>query len=407
MTVHDRLAPNDRLAPDCEAGSRKPLSIAVIGDSKDRQKQLREMIPAAQAEIADEFRLPPVEDLPRLLEKGFDVLIVDAAENSEAAIRIVEAVCTLQPALTVMVWARAADADLLVRSMHAGAREFLSDPLRPQVLVDACTRIALRRDEIRRQKKVAGRCLVFAGAKGGAGVTTLAVNFAVALAAETGQKVALLDLDPGLGDAALELGLSAELSALDALRNEERLDSEFVSKLLVRHASGVYVLASSDEYTDAAPAPSAVIKLVNILRFDFPWLVIDADSRFGAYGRSLFEAADTVYLVTQVGVPDLRNANRFMRTFAAGADAGKMQVVLNRYELRAGEIDEQSMAKALTVAPSWKVPNDFNTVHLAENSATPLILKNGSITRVLRQMARVACGKSPQEAKKGRFSLFS
>ncbi len=43
-------------------------------------------------------------------------------------------------------------------------------------------RASVRRDEVRRQKKAAGKLLVFAGAKGGSGVTTVASNFAVALA---------------------------------------------------------------------------------------------------------------------------------------------------------------------------------------------------------------------------------
>ena len=43
-----------------------------------------------------------------------------------------------------------------------------------------------------------------AGAKGGAGVTTIASNFAVSLAQESRHKVVLIDLNLQLGDAALE-----------------------------------------------------------------------------------------------------------------------------------------------------------------------------------------------------------
>ena len=77
------------------------------------------------------------------------------------------------------------------------------------------------------------------------------------------------DLNLRLGDAALTLGLAGDFSTLDALENENRLDSDLVSKLLVRHSSGLKVLAAPEEHTTAEPAASAVMKLVQILRGRF------------------------------------------------------------------------------------------------------------------------------------------
>jgi pilus assembly protein CpaE len=203
------------------------------------------------------------------------------------------------------------------------------------------------------------------------------------------------------------LGVSSEFSTLDALKNEERLDSDLVSKLLVRHSSGLNVLAAADEYDDFQPSATGVIKLINILRLDFDWLVVDAGNRFTGYGASLFELAEKVYLVTQVSVAELRNSKRFVAAFFPGAAACKLEVILNRYAVRAGAIDDQSIAKALTVAPAWKIPNDYEAVHSAENTATPLALQDGAIGRALVHMARAICGKAEEGSKKKRrFSLF-
>ena len=57
----------------------------------------------------------------------------------------------------------------------------------------------------------------------------LASNFAVALAKESGQKTLLIDLDLPLGDAALNLGIAAEFSAIDALQQADRLDAQFLA----------------------------------------------------------------------------------------------------------------------------------------------------------------------------------
>ena len=84
-------------------------------------------------------------------------------------------------------------------------------------------------------KKTSGKLLVFMGAKGGSGVTTVACNFAVALAQEPNQKTLLIDLDLPFGDAALNLGIIAEFSTIDALQQAERLDGSFLAKLLFEH----------------------------------------------------------------------------------------------------------------------------------------------------------------------------
>ena len=110
--------------------------------------------------------------------------------------------------------------------------EFLNAPLSSASISEALARAAARREEVKTLKKTRGKVLVFAGAKGGSGVTTVAANFAVALASESGQSVALADLNLRLGDAALTLGLASEFSTLDALQNEKRLDSELVAKAL-------------------------------------------------------------------------------------------------------------------------------------------------------------------------------
>ena len=47
-----------------------------------------------------------------------------------------------------------------------------------------------------------------------------------------------------LGDAAINLGIKADHSVVDALENFKRLDSNFLSSLLEMHGSGLSVLAA-------------------------------------------------------------------------------------------------------------------------------------------------------------------
>ena len=401
---------NDNFIPSVSgtaaALSVKPLSAVILSPTPDRRRMLRAALEGSQAEVIRETSLPSVDDLAGLLEEGCDILIVDIDGQPEPGLELVEAACAVDPAMTVMVYGRQTDSKLLVRCMRAGAREFLNEPLSSVSVTEALVRALARREEVKALKKVRGKTLVFMGAKGGSGVTTIAANFAVALANESGQNVVLVDLNP-LGDAALTLGLTSEFSTLDALQNEKRLDSELVSKLFVRHASGLKVLAAPGTLTSFQPSPAGITKLAQILRGDFGWVVVDAGSHYGAYTQTLFDAAEKVYLVSQVTVADLRNAHLLIQAHFQKDERRKLEVVLNRYGARSGEIDAASIEKALTVVPNWKVPSDFHNVREAQNTATVLVSKDGHVARVIGAMVKAACGKQVTEVRKRRFSLFA
>jgi pilus assembly protein CpaE len=394
-------------AADPESVSIRPLSAVILGATEHGRRALSAALAGTQAEVVREAILPGLDELPKLLEDGCDVLIVDLNAHPEPGLELVEAACALDQAMTVMVYGSLTDSKLLVRYMRAGAREFLSEPLSSPAVTEALVRATARREEVTALKKTRGKTLVFMGAKGGAGVTTIAANFALALVNESGQSVALVDLNLQLGDAALTLGLAGEFSTLDALQQEKRLDSELVSKLFVRHSSGLKVLAAPNELTSYQPTSSGVVKLIQILRNDFAWVVVDAGCHYTPYAQSLFEAAEKLYLVAQVSVADLRNSHHVIQAHFQGEDRRKLEVVLNRFGARTGEIDAESIEKALTVMPNWKVPSDFQSVRQAQNTATALVSKDSHITRVLTAMARAACGKSAAENRKRRFSLFA
>ena len=246
---------------------------------------------------------------------------------------------------------------------------------------------------------------MFLGAKGGSGVTTIACNFAVSLAQESGQKTLLIDLDLPLGDAALNLGINAPYSTANALQDANRLDSNFFSKLLTKHSSGLSVLAAPGKFSPIQTTTDAVEKLLAIARQDFDYVVVDAGSRLDLIGTPLFEEASNIYLVTQVSIPELRNSNRLITEFFAGASS-RLEIVVNRHMPRSLGVDEEHITKALTRPVKWKVPNDYATAKRTQNTATPLSLEDSPISRVIRQMARTASGLPANPEKKKPFQFF-
>lgn len=389
-----------------DALGAKVLSVALIGPQEQRRQAIASALAGSQAGVTREFTsYPGFDDVPRLLEGGYDVIIVELDTDPEQALDLVEHICGSSSA-TVMVYSANTDSELLVRCMRAGAREFLTHPIAPNTIAEALVRASVRRPATRPAKKVGGKLLVFLGAKGGSGVTTIASNFAVALAQESGQNTALVDLDLPFGDAALDLGMSTEFSTANALQNFDRLDSNFLSKLLTKHGSGLSVLAAPDRYTPLRVSDEAVEKLLAVVRQDFDYVVVDAGSNLGSSCKMLLDTAAMVYLVTQVSITELRNSNRLISEFFTSGGR-KLEVVLNRYTPRSLSIDDENIKKALTKPVDWKIPNDYVAARRAQDTATPLALSDSPISRVIRQMARTACNLSPTPDKKKRFSLFA
>jgi len=383
------------------------LSIALIGPDEDRRKAAASALAGCQGGEVREFSSypPSLDDVPRLLEQHYDVIIIDLDAQPEYALELVESICANGTA-TVMVYSMKTDSELLVRCMRAGAREFLTLPFAQNTMAEALVRASARRPAPRAPKKTGGRLLAFLGAKGGDGVTTLACNFAVSLAQESSESTLLIDLDLPLGDAALNLGISAEYSTINALQNASRLDTSFLSKLLVKHSSGVSVLAAPGKFPQFDASDEAIDRLVAVARQDFDNVVIDMGSRLDLTGTSLFKDGSSIYLVIQASIAGLRNSNRLIsQYFTTGVP--KLEIVLNRFEHRTLGVAEDQITKALTRPAQWKIPNDYAAVRRMQTTAIPLALEDSPISRLIRQMARSACGLPPVQEKRTGFSLKS
>ncbi|HWC98095.1 MAG TPA: AAA family ATPase [Candidatus Sulfopaludibacter sp.] len=348
---------------------------------------------------------PNYNAIVALAETECDAILVELDTDSDTALDVVEAICARKPAATVMVYSNRSDAHLVMASMRAGAREFLSGALAPDALSDALLRAAARRIEVG-VKRTQGKVMVFWGAKGGSGVTTLATNFAIALRKESGCEVALADMHPQLGEVSVLMGLTPRFTIADALQNPSRLDGDFVQTLVTEHRSGVSVLAAPDSYTlPTAPENRTISKLMELVGSRFQYVVVDAGLGMGHGAEALFRSAGTVYLVTQADIPSLRNCQRLI-TYLADFAGVTVELVINRYEPRKMEFDEERMNKAIGMAAKWKVPNDYAAARRSANAGTPLESERSPIADVLRQMARAATGKLPEGERKKSFKLF-
>ena len=91
------------------------------------------------------------------------------------------------------------------------------------------------------------------------------------------------------------------------------------------------MLAAPGKFPQYHATNEAIDKLLAVARQEFDNVVVDVGSRLDLTGTALFKDAFTIYLVTQAGIPELRNSNRLISQFFT-AGGPKLEIVINRYE---------------------------------------------------------------------------
>jgi pilus assembly protein CpaE len=262
--------------------------------------------------------------------------------------------------------------------MRAGANEFFAWPPQASAFHEALSRTAAR-VQTSSTTRAQAYVLMFLGAKGGVGTTTLAVNTAVDLARLSGRSTVIVDLKPGIGEVGLFLGVRSRYTLLDALENLHRLDSEFLRELVGKHKSGVEILGGSDQFDRPGHNDGpGVEEVIRMLATQYDFVIIDAGTQLNAANTAPLYAADAICLVANPDVASVRNTQRVLdRIRQLGPSPDRIRLLLNRaaepYPIPPAQIEA-----ALGHPIHQRFPSDYRTVAMALNSGVPLTLAGNS-----------------------------
>jgi len=301
-----------------------------------------------------------------------DLMVVDIRGDAPSALASIERLRAGAPSASIFAVAMNADPDLILQAMRAGANEFFVWPPADETFYGAVRRTAARR-ETAQGAKPAATTLVFFGAKGGSGTTTLAVNCGVEVARMSRRSTIIVDLKPGLGEVALFLGIKPRYTVLDAVDNLHRIDREFLRELVVKHKSGLEILAGSEAFDRPGAQDAAGIEeLFRLLARQYEYIIVDAGNQVNACAVSAIYTADRMFLVANPDVPSVRNAQKLLeRVRELGASGDRVRLLLNR-AAEPFPIAPKQIEAALGHPVHHTFPSDYKTVSAALNSGIPL-----------------------------------
>ncbi len=346
-----------------------------------------------------------------------DIGVVALDSDPDKALKLVEQLALASPECSVLVISGSTDGTLILRAMRAGAKEFLPKPVRIEDLLAALERISDRRSSGRGETKKAGSAVIaVAGATGGVGTTSIAVNLGCALAQDPKNTVALVDLDLSLGDADVFLDTIPDYTLVDVAQNVTRLDFTLLKRSLTKHSSGLFLLPRPVQLEDSKLiTPDDMQRVFGLLKATFTHLILDLSKAYSATDLVAMEAATHILLITQLDLPCLRNVVRLMMSFNEHGLKDKVRVIVNRAGLDNGQISLKKAQETIGREIFWQLPNDYRTMVEVRNNGVPLIEQapKAVITQSILQMAQALCDVEKLDddpdgkvAKKGWLPFF-
>jgi len=346
-----------------------------------------------------------------------DLAVVDIRSGTSTAAEAIERLRAAWPSASIFAVASTAEPDQILQAMRAGANEYLAwDQGGPGAQIDEAFHTALKRTvERNRPAKDSARSgvtLSFFGAKGGVGTTTLAVNSAIEIARLSKRPTLIVDLHQFLGEVTLFLGVRPRFTVIDALDNLHRIDQEFLRELVVKHKSGLDILAGGDQIDRPGPQDApAIEQLLQTLGRSYDFIVIDAGAITGPAADAAVFAADTVYLVANPDVASIRNAHRLVDRFEQlGAGKDRLRILLNRMSEQ-HQIAPKQIETTLGHSLHMMFPSDYSVVSAAMNSGVPLTLTNHSelaaqFASFTRDIVKPGGTAAPEEAGRPRAAFL-
>ncbi len=342
------------------------------------------------------------EALDCIAECSPDVVLMDINMPVLDGISATEALSRSHPQIAVVIISIQGEQEYLRKAMVAGASDYLVKPLSSEDMASTIRqvyRMSKDRNVIMPplgEKATAGqngrpadlfRVISLFGGKGGSGKSILAANLAVALAKQK-LKVALIDLDLQFGDIAVMFNLSGS-NTIANLTGEEEISGELLEGILIRHLSGVSVLAAPASPPEAEKiGVEQVAQVIELLKNLYDCIVVDTSAYFGDITLLALEASDLILMPVRRDIATIKNTRVGLDVLNSLELGEKVRVILNQANLNP-EIELPELERSLNSKICHSVASDENAVITSINRGVPLVMDMGS-SEISKDLCRLA-----------------
>ncbi|HSE24094.1 MAG TPA: AAA family ATPase [Pyrinomonadaceae bacterium] len=364
----------------------QPISFVVLSTDLNQFKDIRRALSAegrAQLLAGGNDTDQLYDEILRLKPSA---AIIALGSNPEVALKFIERLNKERPNTAIISAAQDASPDLIIRSMRAGAKEFLRIPISTEELRTVLDRISdFSTTQVEAPKKK-GKMIAVFSSKGGCGTSFIATNLAAVMSAKT----CLVDLNLQAGDLPLFLGVEAKYSIADMVEKRSRLDDELIASLVTPHSSKLSLLAAPKEADSADEIePQHIFEVLQKLRESYEYVVLDPQHTFDSITLAALDQSDEIVLVLTLDIPAIRSTQRALEIFdRLGYPRKKVRIVVNRWSKQI-DLDLRQVEKFLGEPVVGFVPSDYQLAVSSINLGTPLVQCDSS-SKISAEIRRIA-----------------
>ena len=226
--------------------------------------------------------------------------------------------------------------------------------------------------------------------------------------------MALVDANLQFGDVGVLLNLNPKnKSVLDAVEGGEP-DRDIIESVMVDHSTGVRVLLAPPSPEGAALVTAAFLrKIVDMLRQNHDWVVVDLPSGLNDHTLGILDAADQIMVVAALEITTIKNVRLFLEVAdQLDYERSKIRLVINRSDssqgIRIGDV-EASIRRTI----DGTIVSDGRLAVLAVNRGVPFVVSHpeSPLARDVIKLARTLAGEgatatqqTDKAAKRGLFA---
>jgi pilus assembly protein CpaE len=332
------------------------------------------------------------EEVTRALRRhDIDVVVLHDALGATPVLDLARELAQAYPETGLVLIASDDSPELLRAAMQAGLRDVVALPLSLEQL-EASVRAAAQWSRTLRERvggeesaagALGGRLIAVAGAKGGVGTTTVALQLALAaIRAMPGRPVCVVDFDMQKGDLRAFLDLPHRRSAVDLVEVAAEISVRHLQETLYTHNEGFRVLLAPEEGERGEEIDSGVARAVlNAVKARHTLTVVDLGAQVSEAGAIGAEIANSVVVVTTPDVVALRGVRRLRDLWRRleVRDDEDVHVVLNQVS-RKLEVQPDLARKVVGQSlMQTTIPDDFGAFETAVNTGSPVRVEDGKV----------------------------
>jgi pilus assembly protein CpaE len=370
------------------------IRLLIVDDVAETRENIRKLLQFEPDIVVVGSARTGEEAITQAVETQPDVVLMDINMPDMDGIKATELLLDEVPFAQIVILSVQSEADYMRRAMLAGARDFLAKPPSGDELIstirfvserakDQRKKLAAPAAEVSSQKgdtssRPVGKLLAVYSPKGGVGCTTLATNMAIGLNSDETPTV-LVDGNLQFGDVSVFLNLQVKNSIVDLATRTEELDEGIVGEVLMRHDSGLYVLAAPPRPEMADEVQSTQVRTVlSYLRRHFAYVVVDNSSTMDDITLAVLDLADLLLAIATTDIPSIKDA-RLLFDLLSVLEFPKEDIlfILNKTDRRSG-ITAEAVSENLKHSVEGEIPLDDRTVATSVNRGEPLLLGDRS-----------------------------